>query len=94
MAAIVLWSRLKNNNRARQVFRFEYGRQHGAALQRDAIGVGFILLSGLGGRYLPTIARFVYLDGDNMMIVGFTRGIIAVALAALFGLEKLSRAGQ
>ncbi len=52
-------------------------------VQRDAIGIGFVMLSGLGVIFLPTTAKFAYLDGSNVLTVAFTRGTIAVALLAL-----------
>jgi len=62
-----------------------------APLQSNAIGVGFILLSGLGVVFLPTTAKFAYLDGSNVMTVAFARGVIAVALlASIAGAMRLS----
>jgi drug/metabolite transporter (DMT)-like permease len=55
-------------------------------LQRDAIGVGFVLLSGLGVVFLPTTAKFAYLDGSNVLTVAFVRGVIAVVLLMLVSL--------
>lgn len=52
-------------------------------VQSNTLGVGFVLLSGLGVVFLPTTAKFAYLDGSNVMTVAFARGIIAVALLAL-----------
>ena len=52
-------------------------------LQHDAVGVAFILLSGLGVVFLPTTAKFAYLDGSNVMTVAFARGLIAVILLML-----------
>jgi len=34
-------------------------------LQSDTIGIAFVLLSGLGVIFLPTTAKFAYLDGSN-----------------------------
>jgi hypothetical protein len=36
-------------------------------VQRDAIGVAFVLLSGLGVIFLPTTAKFACLDGSNVL---------------------------
>lgn len=52
-------------------------------LPRDAIGVAFVLLSGVGVIFLPTTAKFAYLDGSNVMTVAFARGVIAVLLLML-----------
>ena len=52
-------------------------------LQRDAVGVAFVLLSGLGVVFLPTTAKFAYLDGSNVITVAFARGVIAVVLLML-----------
>jgi drug/metabolite transporter (DMT)-like permease len=52
-------------------------------LQSNAIGVGFVLLSGLGVIFLPTTAKFAYLDGSNVLTVAVARGIIGVILLAL-----------
>jgi drug/metabolite transporter (DMT)-like permease len=51
--------------------------------QRDAVGVAFVLLSGLGVVFLPTTAKFAYLDGSNVITVAFARGLIAVVLLML-----------
>jgi len=48
-------------------------------LQRDA----FVLLSGVGVVFLPTTARFAYLDGSNVLTVAVARGLIGVVLLAL-----------
>ncbi len=55
-------------------------------LQRDAVGVAFVLLSGLGVVFLPTTAKFAYLDGSNVITVAFARGAIAVVLLMLVAL--------
>jgi len=65
--------------------------------QRDAVGVAFVLLSGLGVVFLPTTAKFAYLDGSNVITVAFARGVIAVVLLMLVALAmhqslKLPRA--
>jgi len=52
-------------------------------LQRDAVGVGFVLLSALGVVFLPTTAKYAYLDGSNFMTVAFVRGVVAVLLLLL-----------
>jgi drug/metabolite transporter (DMT)-like permease len=52
-------------------------------LQRDAVGVGFVLLSALGVVFLPTTAKYAYLDGSNFMTVAFARGVVAVLLLLL-----------
>jgi len=52
-------------------------------VQCDAIGIAFVLLSGLGVIFLPTTAKFAYLDGSNVLTVAVARGIIGVALLAL-----------
>ena len=64
--------------------------------QRDAVGVAFVLLSGLGVVFLPTISRFAYLDRSNVNTVALARDLIAgiaqlffVVLAAIFMFEKL-----
>ena len=54
--------------------------------QRDAVGVAFVLLSGLGVAFLPTTAKFAYLDGSNVLTVVFARGLIAVVLLMLVAL--------
>ena len=54
--------------------------------QRDAVGVAFVLLSGLGVVFLPTTAKFAYLDGSNVITVAFARGVIAVVLLMLVAL--------
>ena len=53
---------------------------------RDAVGVAFVLLSGIGVIFLPTTAKFAYLDGSNVMTVAFARGIVAAILLALIAL--------
>ena len=52
-------------------------------LQRDAIGIGFVLLSGLGVVFLPTTAKLAYLDGSNVLTVAIARGLIAMVLLTL-----------
>jgi len=52
-------------------------------VQRDAIGVAFVLLSGLGVIFLPATAKFAYLDGSNVLTVAVARGVIGVLLLAL-----------
>ena len=52
-------------------------------LQRDAAGIGLVLLSGLGVVFLPTTAKLAYLDGSNVFTVAFARGVIAIVLLAL-----------
>ena len=52
-------------------------------LQRDSIGIAFVLLSGLGVVFLPTTAKLAYLDGSNVLTVAVARGFIAVVLLAL-----------
>jgi drug/metabolite transporter (DMT)-like permease len=52
-------------------------------VQRDAIGVAFVLLSGLGVIFLPTTAKFAYIDGSNVLTVAVARGIIGLVLLAL-----------
>jgi drug/metabolite transporter (DMT)-like permease len=54
--------------------------------QRDAVGVAFVLLSGLGVVFLPTTAKFAYLDGSNVLTVVFARGLVAVVLMMLVAL--------
>jgi drug/metabolite transporter (DMT)-like permease len=54
--------------------------------QSDAIGIGFVLLSGLGVIFLPATARFAYLDGSNVLTVAFVRGLVGVALLMLVAL--------
>ena len=52
-------------------------------LQSNAVGVGFVLLSGLGVVFLPTTAKFAYLDGSNVLTVAVARGLVAVTLLGL-----------
>ena len=52
-------------------------------LQRDAVGIGLVLLSGLGVVFLPTTAKLAYLDGSNVLTVACARGLIAIVLLAL-----------
>ena len=52
-------------------------------LQSDALGIAFVLLSGLGVVFLPTTAKFAYLDGSNVLTVAVARGIVGVSLLAL-----------
>ena len=53
---------------------------------RDAAGVAFVLLSGIGVIFLPTTAKLAYLDGSNVMTVAVARGIVAAGLLALVAL--------
>ena len=55
-------------------------------VQRDVIGIGFVLLSGLGVVFLPTTAKLAYLDGSNVLTVAFTRGVIGIVLLAMVAL--------
>ena len=50
---------------------------------RDAVGVAFVLLSGLGVIFLPTTAKFAYLDGSNVLTVAVARGVIAIPILAI-----------
>jgi drug/metabolite transporter (DMT)-like permease len=52
-------------------------------LQSNAVGFGFVMLSGLGVVFLPTTAKFAYLDGSNVLTVAVARGIVAVTLLGL-----------
>lgn len=52
-------------------------------LQRDTVGIAFIMLSGLGVVFLPTTAKLAYLDGSNVITVAIARGLIAVILLAV-----------
>ncbi len=51
--------------------------------RRDSVGIAFVLLSGLGVIFLPTTAKFAYLDGSNVLTVALVRGLIGVALLML-----------
>ena len=55
-------------------------------LQRDTIGIGLVLLSGLGVVFLPTTAKLAYLDGSNVLTVAFARGLIAIVLLSLIAM--------
>jgi len=55
--------------------------------QSDAIGIAFVLLSGLGEIFLPTTAKFAYLDGSNVLTVAFVRGLVGVGLLMLVALS-------
>ena len=62
-------------------------------LQRDAAGIGLVLLSGLGVVFLPTTAKLAYLDGSNVLTVACARGLIAIVLLTLIaGILRLSLA--
>ena len=66
--------------------RYPHLNTNGSAVvsgHRDAVGVAFVLLSGLGVIFLPTTAKFAYLDGSNVMTVAFARGVVAAILLAL-----------
>ena len=52
----------------------------------DALGIAFVLLSGLGVVFLPTTAKLAYLDGSNVMTVALARGAVATALLALIAI--------
>ncbi len=88
----VLSSRLQNNHRTPRT-----GHKRAPDLstqastikprQSDAIGIAFILLSGLGVIFLPTTAKFAYLDGSNVLTVAFVRGLVGVALLMLVALS-------
>ena len=52
-------------------------------IQSNAVGVSFVLLSGLGVVFLPTTAKFAYLDGSNVLTVAVARGLVAVTLLGL-----------
>jgi len=52
-------------------------------LQSNAIGIAFVLLSGLGVIFLPTTAKFACLDGSNVLK-------LLEPAAAAFGFAKLS----
>ncbi len=41
------------------------------------------MLSGLGVIFLPTTAKFAYLDGSNVLTVALVRGLVGVALLML-----------
>jgi len=51
--------------------------------QRDAVAIAFVMLSGLGVIFLPTTAKFAYLDGSNVLTVAFVRGLVGAALLML-----------
>jgi len=88
----VLSSRLQNNHRGNSdIYQRtpDLTTQASATKpqQSDAIGIAFVLLSGLGVIFLPTTAKFAYLDGSNVLTVAFVRGLVGVGLLMF---EKLS----
>ena len=81
----MLWSRLINLKQTHRNSTLTTQASAAQPLQRDAIGVGFVLLSGLGVVFLPTTAKIAYLDGSNVLTVAFVRGVIGVVLLMLVG---------
>ena len=79
----MLSSRQQNNKRTTESTELTIVTNPSKPLQSNAVGVAFVLLSGLGVVFLPTTAKFAYLDGSNVLTVAVARGLIAIVILAL-----------